>query len=269
MPLTPTRHRTAVTVLATALLVPLSACGSNGAKSVAGGAKAAPPVSAASKANLTVLADASLADVFKTVGAAYEKDNPGIKIIFSFAGSQELAAQVNQGASMDALVTADTQTMGGLKGDTDTPTIIATDRLVIATAEGNPAEVENLDDLADPALKVVLASPDVPAGRYSLQLLDAQNIDVTPVSLEPDVRAVLNKLELGEADAGLVYKSDAETATAAVDAIEIADVQNAITKYPAAAIKDAENASAAAAFVKWLRSPAALKILQDAGFQKP
>ncbi|MFD4137784.1 molybdate ABC transporter substrate-binding protein [Streptomyces sp. NPDC058572] len=268
MPVTLTWRRAAVVGLAATLLVPLSACG-NDTKNEASGAKAGPSDSAAPKAGLTVLAAASLTDVFKTAGAAYEKENPGTKITFSFAGSQELAAQVKQGAPADALVTADTKTMDGLRADTGAPTIIATNRLVIATADGNPKKVENLKDLADPKLKVVLAAPEVPAGRYSRQILDAQNIDVKPVSLEPSVRAVLSKVELGEADAGLVYKTDAEAAPDKVDAVEIPDDQNAIAEYPAATIEDSKNPAAAAAFVKWLSGPEAQKILQDAGFQKP
>lgn len=188
---------------------------------------------------------------------------------FSFAGSQELAAQVKQGAPADALVTADTKTMDGLRSDTGAATVIAKNRLVIATGKGNPKKVGALKDLADTKLKVVLAAPEVPVGRYSKKVLDAQKITVKPVSQEPNVRAVLTKVELGEADAGLVYKTDAATATGKVDAVEIPDAQNAVAQYPAATLKSAKNADAAAAFVQWLSGPEAQKILQDAGFQKP
>ncbi|TGB11533.1 molybdate ABC transporter substrate-binding protein [Streptomyces sp. MZ04] len=264
--LTPAARRTAAAVLTAALLVPLAACGDdkNDEGEKTGAAKDAAP-----KAELTVLAASSLTDVFETAGAAYEKKNPGTKVNFSFAGSQELAAQVDQGAPADALVTADTKTMDGLKSDTGKPTVIAKNRLVIAVGEGNPKKVAALKDLSDSGLKVVLAASEVPVGRYSKQILDAQDVDVKPVSEEPNVRAVLSKVELGEADAGLVYKTDAATSTEKTDAVKIPDGQNAIAEYPAATLKTSKHGEAAAAFVKWLSTPEAQKILRDAGFEKP
>ncbi|MFD8206695.1 molybdate ABC transporter substrate-binding protein [Streptomyces sp. NPDC059695] len=267
--LTPARRRTAAAVLTAALLVPLAACSSDDTKKDTAGSTASGSPSAAPEANLTVLAAASLTNVFKTAGAAYEKAHPGTKLTFSFAGSQELVAQVAQGSPADVLVTADTKSMDKVKADTGTPAVIAKNRLVIATGEGNPHKVGSLKDLADTKLKVVLAAPEVPAGKYSKKVLDAQKITVKPVSQEPNVRAVLSKVELGEADAGLVYKTDAESAKDKVDAVEIPDAQNAIAEYPAATLKDSKNAEAAAAFVAWLSSPEGQKILQDAGFQKP
>ncbi|MFF0739730.1 molybdate ABC transporter substrate-binding protein [Streptomyces sp. NPDC004111] len=255
-----TGRRTASAVLTAALLVPLAACGGGEEK------KSAAPDSGAA---LTVLAAASLTDVFKTAGAAYEKAHPGTKVTFSFAGSQELASQVKNGSPADALVTADQKTMDGLKSDTGTPAVIAKNRLVIATGEGNPKKVAALKDLANKDLKVVLAAPEVPVGRYSKKILDAQHVAVKPVSQEPSVRAVLSKVELGEADAGLVYKTDAATATDKVDAVDIPDAQNAVASYPAATLRTTKNEKAAAEFVKWLSGPEAQKILRDAGFQQP
>ncbi|MFF8808312.1 molybdate ABC transporter substrate-binding protein [Streptomyces omiyaensis] len=268
MSLTLTRRRTAA-VLTAALLVPLAACSGDDTGKGADGSPASGSASAAPRANLTVLAAASLTDVFKTAGAAYEKAHPGTKLTFSFAGSQELVAQVSQGSPADVLVTADTKSMDKVRADTGTPAIIAKNRLVIVTGEGNPFEVDDLRDLADTKLKVVLAAPEVPAGKYSEQILDEQGITVKPVSQEPNVRAVLSKVELGEADAGLVYKTDAESAKDKVDAVEIPDDRNAIAQYPAATVEGSKNAEAAAAFVAWLSSPEGQKILQDAGFQKP
>lgn len=254
-------------VLTAALLAPLTACGGDGAGKAAGGATGS--ASAAPSVRLTVLAAASLTDVFETAGAAYEKSHPGTELAFSFAGSQELVAQVAQGSPADVLVTADTTSMDKVRPDTGTPTVIAKNRLVIATAEGNPHKIGSLKDLARPRLKVVLAAPEVPAGKYSEKILKAQAITVKPVSQEPNVRAVLSKVELGEADAGLVYRTDAAGAADKVDAVEIPDGQNAVAQYPAAALKDSPNGEAATAFVAWLASPAGQKILQEAGFQKP
>lgn len=265
------QRRAAVGLFFGALLVPvLAACG--GGSTGTSGAAAAATASAsgsAPAANLTVLAAASLTDVFKTLGTQYTKEHPGTKITFSFAGSQELAAQVRQGAPADALVTADTKTMDGLKAETGTPTVIAKNELVIATAPGNPHKIASLKDLSDPDLKVVLAAPEVPAGRYSQEVLDKQGITVEPVSLEPNVRAVLSKVELGEADAGLVYRTDTTAAKGKVGSVAIPPDQNAIASYPAATLKAGKNPAAADAYVQWLSSPEAQKTLQEAGFQQP
>ncbi|MGW7353986.1 molybdate ABC transporter substrate-binding protein [Streptomyces sp. NPDC054784] len=262
---TPTR-RAATALAAVALLAPLTACGGSdddgddSGSGEKGGGK---------KTELTVLAAASLTDVFETAGDAYEKEHPGTTLRFSFEGSQELAAKVRQGAPADALVTADTKTMDDLSGETGEPTVIAKNRLVIAVGKGNPQKVEALDDLDASGLKVVLAASEVPVGRYSKEVLDARKVAVKPVSQEPNVRAVLSKVQLGEADAGLVYKTDVTAAEGKAEGVDIPDDQNAIASYPAAALKGSKHGDEAGEFVKWLSSAAAQKILRDAGFQQP
>lgn len=254
------RARTAAPALiAAALLMPLTACGNDSGKAD----------DAKERTTLTVLAAASLTDVFKSAGAAYEKAHPGTTVTFSFAGSQELAAQVRQGVPADALVTADTKTMDGLQQETAAPTVIAKNRLTIATAPGNPKKIEGLSDLSKNDLKVVLAAPEVPAGRYSKKVLDDQHVTVKPVSQEPNVRAVLSKVSLGEADAGIVYVTDAAAAKDKVATVAVPDAQNAVASYPAAALKSSRHSNEAADFVKWLTSAEAQNLLRSAGFQQP
>ncbi|MER0243693.1 molybdate ABC transporter substrate-binding protein [Streptomyces sp. HSW2009] len=258
MSLTSLRRRAAGAALCLAALLPLTACGSDDDST-----------GSADRTQLTVLAAASLTDVFADVGKAYEKSHPDVRLRFSFAGSQDLAAQVRAGAPADALVTADLPTMQKLRGDVGQYAKIAKNRLVIAVGEGNPRHVRGLKDLADKDLKVVLAAPEVPVGRYSRTVLDGADVHVKPVSQEPSVRAVLSKVKLGEADAGIVYVTDATTAEDRVDTVTIPDDENAIASYPAAPLTASRHEEQARAFVRWLTSPTAQKILRTAGFQRP
>jgi molybdate transport system substrate-binding protein len=261
----PTVRRAALSLAAAALVPPLAACG--GHKS---SASASPSGSAGGqKVTLTVLAAASLDNVFKTEAAAFEKAHPGVTVRFSFAGSQDLVAQVKQGAPADVLVTADTKTMDGVKSLTGTPVDIAQNRLTIATAPGNPDHIKGLKDLASSKLKVVLAAAAVPVGNYGDQALKAQHVTVHPVSEETSVTGVLSKVELGEADAGIVYVTDAEGAGGKVGRVTIPDAQNVIATYPAATIAASGHTADAQAFVTFLASAPGQAILRTAGFQKP
>ncbi|WP_049580226.1 molybdate ABC transporter substrate-binding protein [Streptomyces sp. SBT349] len=243
------------------LLLPLAAaCGPDGGD---GGS------SGEGGTTLTVLAAASLTDVFTEAGAAYEEANPGITVRFSFAGSQELAAQVGQGVPADVLVTADAESMAGVEGETGESSVIARNELTIVTPPDNPAGVDALDDLDAEGLRLVLATSEVPAGRYGREILDREGVSVTPVSEEPNVRAVLSKVQLGEADAGLVYVTDATAAGDGVLAVPIPPEQNTQAAYPAAPLDGAGSPEEAADFVAWLGGDEAQALLSDAGFLAP
>ncbi|PWI43998.1 molybdate ABC transporter substrate-binding protein [Streptomyces sp. ICBB 8177] len=261
-------RRAALPAVAAALVLPLAACGGSKSSSHASGS---PGDSGASgkKVTLTVLAAASLDNVFKAEGAAYEKAHPGTTVRFSFAGSQDLAAQVKQGVPADVLATADTKTMAGVEAETGSPTVFARNRLTIVTPPGNPKKVTGLSDLSKSSLKVVLAAPQVPVGNYGDKVLKAQHVTVHPVSQETSVTAVLSKVELGEADAGIVYVTDAEGAKGKVATVTIPDGQNSIASYPAATLDSSRNKADAAAFVSFLASSQGQSILRTYGFQQP
>ncbi len=219
--------------------------------------------------SLRILAAASLTGVFEAAGEAYEEEHPDVDVEFSFAGSQELAAQVEQGIPADVLVTADTATMESVADHTGDSSVIARNALTIVTPPDDPGGVAGLDDLADPALRLVLAAPEVPAGRYGRQILDAAGVAAVPDSQEPNVRAVLSKVRLGEADAGLVYVTDAAAAGDAVRTVPVPAERNVVAAYPAATLESSEQPGAAQDFVDWLGAEEARDILAEAGFLLP
>ena len=205
----------------------------------------------------------SMTEAAQELGEAYGKG----QIKLSVAGSQVLVAQVREGAPLDIVLTADAttaETLAGLGAITGEPVAFARNRLAIAVAEGNPRAISRLSDLTDPRLTVVLAAPEVPAGRYTDELLQAAGVPVDAASLEPSVRSVLAKVQLGEADAGIVYRTDLNRP--GVTGIAIPEAVNPVVEYYAVALKSASNPTAATAFVGFLQSSTARSILADFGF---
>ncbi|MGH3666142.1 MAG: molybdate ABC transporter substrate-binding protein [Egibacteraceae bacterium] len=222
---------------------------------------------------LTVFAAASLTDAFDEMAAAFGDANPGVTdVTLNYAGSQQLAAQIANGAPADVFASASGGHMdavaaqGLLQGE---PHSFAGNLLQIAVEPGNPLGIRGLVDLGKPDYKVVLAAEEVPAGRYARQALARAGLQVQPVSLETDVRAVLSKVSLGEADAGIVYVSDVTGAGDAVEGVRIPDRQNVRATYPVAALTRAPNPDAARAFVDFVRSAEGVGILVDHGFTRP
>jgi molybdate transport system substrate-binding protein len=161
------------------------------------------------RTTVTVFAAASLTKAFTDEAAAYEKQHPGTRVVLSFAGSQSLVAQIQQGAPADVLATADEATMAKARAELKKPAIVfAHNELALVTARGNPLALTSLQDLARPGIKVVLAGPTVPVGKAAAAALAAAHVTVHPVSLEDSVTGVVGKVRLGEADAGIAYVTD-------------------------------------------------------------
>jgi molybdate transport system substrate-binding protein len=221
--------------------------------------------------SLTVLAAASLTDSFNDDKSRLAADNPHLSLSYSFAGSQQLVAQIMAGAPADVVATADEESMARLVAArlVETPRDFARNKLEIAVAPGNPKRINGLSDLARGDLKVVLADPSVPAGKYGRQALDKGNVVAKPVSLELDVRSVLQKVTSGEADAGLVYVTDVKAAGAAALGIEVPDDQNVLATYPVAVVKGTGSHDAAEAFADQLLVGPGRTALLAHGFLAP
>jgi molybdate transport system substrate-binding protein len=220
---------------------------------------------------LTVFAAASLTETFDALAARFEADHPGVEVVLSYGGSSSLATQIAQGAPADVFAAANESTMESLvdAGDAGPATVFATNTLVLITPAGNPAGVTGLADLADPGLAIALCDPGVPCGSAAQALLAEAGVTAVPDTLEQDVKAVLTKVELGEADAGLVYVTDARATGSAVEVIDVPEAQQVINRYPIAVLTAAPNPDAARAWVELVLSGEGQAVLSDAGFLAP
>src|SRR3954454_19694644 len=261
----------ALLALPVAALLALTACGGSSNDGAAGN-----PTAESSggelTGTLTVFAAASLTDVFTGLGNQLEKENPGLDVRFNFAGSDALATQITQGAPADVFASANEKQMkvvtdAGLQaGD---PMIFAENVLEIAVPKGNPGHVTGLKDFENADLTLAVCAPSVPCGAAAQTVFTAAGINARPDTEETDVKAALNKVQLGEVDAALVYATDVEAAGDQVEGIEFPEADDAVNKYPICTLTAAPNPGAAQAFVDLVTSDEGQKALTDAGFRAP
>ena len=228
--------------------------------------------SAGSTGSVTVFAAASLTAAYTEIGDAFMTDNPEATVTFNFASSSDLVTQINEGAPADVYASADAANMtkltdaGENAGD---PTVFATNSLQIIVEPGNPKGITGVADLANPDLLYITCAPEVPIAKYAAQVLTAAGVTVTPVSLEENVKGIVTKVTLGEADAGIVYTTDVIAAGAAAEGIDIPADINVIATYPVAVTKNAPNPEGARAFVDFVVGEQGQKILAGFGFTAP
>ncbi len=231
---------------------------------------------------LVVFTAASLTDAFTEIGQRFEAKYPGVKVVFNFAGSQQLAQQLGQGARADVFASANTTQMkvaiqAGRVASSGQ--VFAHNRLIVVYPADNPASIQGLGDLTKPGLSLVLAAEAVPVGQYSRTVLDRISQDpafdpsfkervlANVVSYEENVRAVFSKVVLGEADAGIVYASDVATARAArIGHIEIPDTLNTMADYPIAVVSDSAKPNLAERFIDFVLSAGGQATLAGYGF---
>jgi len=222
--------------------------------------------------SITVFAAASLKATFTRLAGDFEAKNPGAKITLNFAGSSDLVTQITQGAPADVFASADTKNMAKLSGANlvdGTPSNFATNVLEIAVPPSNPASISSFADLAKSGVKVVVCAPQVPCGAATDTVEKATGTTLAPVSEESSVADVLGKVTAGEADAGLVYVTDVNTAGDKVKGIPFAESDKAVNTYPIATVGTSKNKDLARAFIAAVTGSEGKKVLSDAGFGTP
>jgi molybdate transport system substrate-binding protein len=241
----------------------LAACGGTG------GAASSSPSSSSLSGYINVFAAASLTASFNALGIAFHQAHPGVGVNFNFAGTPTLVTQIEQGAPADVFASADTTNMDKLTTDgftSGSSKVFVRNQLEIVVAPGNPKGISGLADLAKPGVIYITEGPTVPAGKYSLQALATAGVKVTPKSLETSVTAVISKIELGEADAGIVYTTDIQAAGSKVQGVPIAAADNVIATYPIVAVKGTKYSDVASAFIDYVLSSTGQSMLATFGF---
>ena len=256
----PWRSRAARFTIASVVILGLvtAACGDDGANEPA--------------AVVVVFAAASLTGAFTELGDAFTELNPEASVTFNFAASSELVAQIIEGAPADVYASADLDNMARLTdaaADVGQPLVFANNLSEIIVAHGNPLGIGGVDDLANDDLILVTCSPEVPCGTYATQIFENAGISVTPDSFEQNVKAVVTKVTLGEADAGIVYATDVTAAGDDADGVEIPAELNVVAEYPIVVTAEAPNPDGARSFVGFVSSDAGQEILSGYGFTAP
>ena len=267
-------RRAAIAAVSLLSAVCLAACGgsdSNSSTGAASGAASASASGGAGKATgkVTVLAAASLQGAFEEIEKTVEKDNPGLDVTFDFQGSQDLVASLAGGDSADVLATANNSTMKTAADQklVGSQTEFATNVLTLIVPKGNPKKITGLDSSLDGA-NLVICAPEVPCGEATKKLAQAQGITLKPVSEEQKVTDVRGKVESGEADAGIVYTTDAAAAKDKADKIDIPD-GGVVNHYPIAQTAEPENPAGAQVFIDAVTGKTGQEILAKHGFGKP
>ncbi|WP_037294891.1 molybdate ABC transporter substrate-binding protein [Saccharomonospora azurea] len=220
---------------------------------------------------VTVFAAASLTDVFTELEHRFEQTHDGVDVRLNFAGSSRLAQQIAEGAPADVFASADTEPMRQLETDgllDGPPETFATNTLAIAVPRGNPAGITRFADLADPGVTLVVCAPAVPCGSATEEVERRTGVTLRPASEEADVRSVLTKVEVGEADAGLVYATDV-AASDAVEEVAFPEAAEVVNTYPIAVPAAAGRTEPAHRFVELVLSEEGRRLLREAGFGLP
>ncbi len=256
------KHSSLIGAAALVGLALLSACSSTPQTS-----QSATGQSGEINSTLTVFAAASLKETFGEMEALFEADNPGVDVVLDLQGSQDLVAALEAGSPADVLATANTSTMESAQalGLVDEPTVFATNVLTIIVPAGNPAGITGLDASLE-GKKLVICAPEVPCGKATKELSEALGVTLSPVSEEQKVTDVRGKVASGEADAGIVYRTDANAEEEATDEVPIEGTEKVTNSYPIAVVSNAVEPDLAAKWIELVTSEQGQKILEKAGF---
>ena len=255
-----------------ALLAVVTAAGLAGCSAAPATLSKAAATASVLSGSIVVGAAASLTETFQVLGDQFHKENPGVTVTFNFGGSSALAAQITSGAPVDVFASASPATMKTVTDAAATaadPVVFARNRLEIAVPASNPDHITGLRDLADPAKKIALCAPEVPCGAAAVTVFKKAGLTAAPDTLEQDVKFALTKVQLGEVDAALVYRTDVKAAGDQVKGIAFPEANEAINDYLIAPLKGSSQQKLATAFIAWVLGGVGQEVLNDAGFDLP